>query len=328
LQAIARHRGANVVAVARTKYSKQAEIGVRLAKCGGLGDGAPMELFKGWSGVFYMLGLIGAGMIIETLFPWRRAAVDLARWLRNASMMFYSMIILSLFPVIAAYGVAIFAQSHAIGLFNLLSMPYWLELILCVVILDALAFAEHRVLHRWYFFWRIHRVHHLDLHVDATTSIRFHPFEAVFRALIGAGVVLALGLAPEGILLAFAVTAFANTFTHMNITLPTFLERALSTVFVTPTVHRLHHSVKIENQYSNFGTIFCIWDRITGAFRNASHLTADEIFGVSGNEKLEEETFGNLMLDPFRTPKNTQVPRPAPIGVTSDNSNEPGDQAP
>ena len=63
-----------------------------------------MELFKGWSGVIYMLGLIGAGMIIETLFPWRRAAVDLARWLRNASMMFYSMIILSLFPVIAAYG--------------------------------------------------------------------------------------------------------------------------------------------------------------------------------------------------------------------------------
>ncbi|MBL4620670.1 MAG: sugar transferase, partial [Marinicaulis sp.] len=61
-----------------------------------------MELFKGWSGVFYMLGLLGAGMVIEMLFPWRRTAIDLARWLRNASMMFYSMIILSLFPVIAA----------------------------------------------------------------------------------------------------------------------------------------------------------------------------------------------------------------------------------
>ncbi|MHA7871883.1 MAG: hypothetical protein ACX939_05995, partial [Hyphococcus sp.] len=61
-----------------------------------------MEVFEGWSGIVYILGLIALALFIESVIPWRRRAVDLARVLRNASMAFYGTIILGLFPFLAA----------------------------------------------------------------------------------------------------------------------------------------------------------------------------------------------------------------------------------
>ena len=272
-----------------------------------------MEFFEGWSGIGYLAGLLGVGIAIELLLPWRRKTFDVARWLRNASMAFYGTIILSLFPFLAAGAAALGAEASGVGLLNIVTVPFWVELVIAIIVFDFISFAEHRALHRWYFLWRAHRTHHSDTHIDATTSLRFHPFEAVFRACVEVVVVFSLGLPVEGLLLSFAISAVANTFTHMNMVLPVKLERAMSWVFVTPYLHRLHHSTKIEHQYSNFGTIFTVWDRLAGCYRGSWHLTPDESFGLDENETGGGETFAALALDPFRTPKNARLPRPGSL---------------
>lgn len=281
--------------------------------CCGLGEGQFMEFFKGWTGVLYVLGLIGAGLALEAIFPWRKAAADAARWLRNASMTFYGAIILSLIPFLAGYGVALSAEQSGAGLFNQVTMPLWVELVLALIILDGLTYVQHRILHSSYAFWRIHRVHHTDKHIDVTTSLRFHPFETVFRTALEALTVFALGIPPEAILLTFAALALANTFTHLNIALPDPVERVLSVVFITPPVHRLHHAAGPDNLHSNFGTVLTLWDHLCGTYRGAAHLKADEVFGVSGAEDLERESFANLALDPLRKPQGAQVPKPSGV---------------
>ena len=262
-----------------------------------------MEILKGANGLYYLALLLTIAATMEWLTPWRRVAkINFARWARNSSMSFYGFIILGLVPFLAVYGGAVAAQEGGFGLFNQLGAPFWVELAATLIVFDILSYGQHRILHRWYFFWRAHRVHHSDRHIDVSTSLRFHPFETLFRTTLEAGVVWGCGLPPEGILLNFFVLGLFNTVTHANVALPARVDWALSSLFVTPNIHRLHHSMTPEHQNSNFGTIFTLWDRLFGTFCAASELRHDENFGVDASETNGAESFANLALDPFFKP--------------------------
>lgn len=270
-----------------------------------------MEFLKGTTGLIYLFGLLAIGFSLEMLFPWRRIEkINIIRLLRNASMAVYGVIILSLLPVMSAYGASLIAQTQNIGLMNIMPVPLWAQLLVALLVADLLAYGQHRALHKWYFLWRLHRVHHSDHHVDASTSLRFHPFEALARALSEFPIVLIIGLPPEGILFSFAVQAFSNTLTHTNIGLPPAIARVMSIIFITPQLHKLHHSTAPGHQYSNFSTVFAIWDRMFKTFTPSHHLTKEAVFGLEGPEKIDHESFGTLISDPFRRPENAAIPRP------------------
>ncbi len=281
-----------------------------------IGEASPeafthMDFIKGSGGLYYLLALVVSAIVIEHFIPWRKGVkVDFARWLRNASMALYGTILLSLVPVIAAYAGAVTAASNNIGLMNQFETPLLVKLVISILILDLMSYGQHRVLHKWYFFWRAHRTHHTDAHIDATTSLRFHPLESLFRAVIELGVVFAFAIPPEGILLSFLVHVLANTFTHTNIALPLSVDKIVARFITTPHIHRLHHSVSPDHQFSNFGTAFTIWDQIFGTYLGPEHLRENEQFGVDGEEGMVAETFANLALDPFRTPANAEIPKP------------------
>ncbi|MEO1250898.1 MAG: sterol desaturase family protein [Pseudomonadota bacterium] len=259
-----------------------------------------MEFLTGTSGLFVFFAVLAAAMAIERLAPWRRAPVDIARWTRNGLMSFYAAVILGLLPFLSAAGAALAAQARGAGLLHQIDAPLWVGVLGAVVILDLVAFLQHRALHRFYFLWRTHRTHHTDAAIDATTALRFHPLETVFRAATEAPVIFALGLPLEGVLMSYAAFLAANMFTHANIRLPARIERALSLIIITPRAHRLHHAANEEFRESNFGTIFSVWDRIAGVFKSPGKLHTDEVFGVTGPEAMEAETFANMALDPFR----------------------------
>ncbi len=271
-----------------------------------------MEFVKGLGGVYYLIIVLGAAALAERLLPWRKGLrIDPARWLRNASMSVYGAILLSAIPAIAAFGAAAAAEANGFGLMNQLDIPFAARLIAAVLVLDLMAYGQHRMLHHWYFLWRAHRTHHTDAEIDASTSLRFHPLETLFRALIEVAVVVTVGVPPEGILLIYLIHVVANAFTHANIALPRKADIILSRIITTPAVHRQHHSTDEERQRLNYGTAFTIWDQIFGTFSGAEHLREDERFGVEGPEAMEADTFGNLALDPFRKTKDAARPRPA-----------------
>lgn len=267
-----------------------------------------MEMLKGVNGLFFLATVLTIAAALEWLTPWRRVAkIDFARWARNGSMSFYGFIILGLVPFVAGYGGAAAAEERGFGLFNQLATPFWVELAATLIVFDILSYGQHRTLHRWSFFWRAHRVHHSDRHIDVSTSLRFHPFETLFRATIEVGVVWACGLPPEGILLNFFVLVLFNAITHANVALPARIDRTLSALFVTPNIHRLHHSMSPEHQNTNFGTIFTLWDRLFGTFCATSELRRGEEFGVGANETNGPESFANLALDPFFRPVDNEA---------------------
>ena len=78
--------------------------------------------------------------------------------------------------------------------------------------------------------------------------------------------VLVLGPPAMGVV-AFEITLNASAmFNHANWAMPEWADRWIRMLFVTPDMHRVHHSVHRSEHNSNYGFCLSIWDRIFGTY--------------------------------------------------------------
>ena len=184
---------------------------------------------------------------------------------------------------------------------NYWDLPSGVELFITVVFLDLMIYIQHVVVHMIPFFWHFHIVHHSDLDLDVSSGLRFHPIEILGSMLFKIGLILALGPTPFAVLVFEAVLNGMAMFSHSNITLPLWLDRALRHVIVTPDMHRIHHSVLVNETNSNYGFNLSVWDRMLGTYiHDPEKPQAEIVIGVNAFRKPEEVSFLNLLLIPFR----------------------------
>jgi len=169
-------------------------------------------------------------------------------------------------------------------------------LALDLLILDGLIYWWHRVNHVVPFFWRFHGVHHLDRTLDSTTALRFHFGEVALSAAARAVVVLALAVPLASVLAFETLLLIATIFHHSNLRLPAGLERALSRVIVTPSIHWVHHHRTRADTDSNYSTVLSLWDPLFRS-RSKTPRTPELEIGVEGREELP--VLG-LVMAPFR----------------------------
>ncbi len=109
-------------------------------------------------------------------------------------------------------------------------------------------------------------MHHSDVDIDASTGIRFHPFEIVLSMCWKFFVVVALGAPVETVLIFEIVLNGAALFNHANIKIHLALDRILRLAIVTPDMHRVHHSIIPDEHNSNYGFNLSIWDRMFSTY--------------------------------------------------------------
>lgn len=143
--------------------------------------------------------------------------------------------------------------------------------------LDLLTYLQHRLVHANAMLWRVHRVHHADVDLDATTGFRFHPIEALVSHVTLIGGIVVLGLPPLGVGVYLALAAANTIFTHANIRLPSVIESRARWLAVTPALHALHHSALPMDSERNFATVFSVWDRLGSTYRAPSHGDHDPV---------------------------------------------------
>ena len=159
---------------------------------------------------------------------------------------------------------------------------------------------QHWVQHRVRFLWRSHRVHHSDLDVDFTTSLRFHPFEAVFSTLVRILAVAALGVPVPGALVYEVGLNVSGTLSHANLPIPERVDAILRWLLVTPDVHRVHHSAAPEMEH-NYGSVMTLWDRLFRTYQaqpEKGHL--DMELGLRDQRDGNALHLFALLLLPFR----------------------------
>jgi sterol desaturase/sphingolipid hydroxylase (fatty acid hydroxylase superfamily) len=148
----------------------------------------------------------------------------------------------------------------------------WAMGIAGIVVLDLATYAAHVALHKSAVGWRFHRLHHSDREVDVTTAFRQHPLETIFRvaSLLPA---IALLRIPLGVVVLHQTLSAINAqLEHANVRVPEGLDRALRVVFVTPNMHKVHHSSWRPQTDSNYANLFSLWDRLFGTFTRAADL--------------------------------------------------------
>lgn len=252
-------------------------------------------------GVF--LGLLGALALAERHWPRHRAAPEPARrWPANLGLGVIDTLALRLLLPWLAVDAARYAQTNGIGLLHRLTLTTTASWILTVVALDFLIYWQHRLLHANGLLWRLHRVHHSDTALDATSALRFHPLEMLLSMGIKIPAILALG-APPGAVLLFEIllNGFA-LFAHANLRLPLRIDHWLRYVVVTPEMHRIHHSVLREEHDSNYSFHLSIWDRLFGSYRHATRGAPESFpLGLSEFRTAHEQTLPALLMQPFRS---------------------------
>lgn len=207
----------------------------------------------------------------QPFLPLFRGAAERARHGgRNLALGLLNIAVVSLLFAGLWLAVTQWAAAHRFGLLNILDLPPWLRAALAVLLLDAWTYAWHRLNHRVPFFWRFHRWHHADRAMDVTTASRFHTGEIVLSSTLRIPVLAAIGCR-LGELALYELMLFAVVqFHHANITLPDRLDRALRLVIVTPSLHKVHHSIVRAECDSNYASLFAWWDRLFRSQRIAA----------------------------------------------------------
>jgi sterol desaturase/sphingolipid hydroxylase (fatty acid hydroxylase superfamily) len=252
------------------------------------------------------LGVFAAVFVImlvwELLAPRRKLSVSKSlRWFNNLGLFALNSLLLRLLFPAAAVGIALAVADGGWGLFNLLALPFWLEVVAAVLLLDLAIYLQHLLMHQVPLLWRLHRVHHADLDIDLTTGSRFHTIEIIASMLIKGVVILLLGPALIAVLVFEVLLNGMAIFNHANVSLPAPVERAVRYLFVTPDMHRVHHSVVKSETNSNYGFNLSIWDRIFGTYIDQPDKGHDEmsIGLVEFRDPRQVERLPGMLALPF-----------------------------
>ncbi len=252
--------------------------------------------------ILFSLALVVAALW-EMARPWRGVSQQLVRrWRNHAVLLFGSTAILTLIFRGTAVLVAVAAQNNRYGLLKLTALPLPVRIVLGILLLDLFGYATHRLYHAVPVLWRVHQVHHSDAEMDLSTGIRHHPLENLISHAFSLGAIVLLAPPAAAVIALQAMGVLQIFFSHANANLPRRVESALRLVFVTPEMHRVHHSDEMRDQNANLGELFGFWDRLFGTYLHTSISGADGIrIGLKGCGSVESAGLAFMLAQPFRS---------------------------
>ncbi len=204
---------------------------------------------------------------LEGVYPLFKFEYKKWKHAKTNFVLLFTTILINVVFGIATASIFIWGQENSFGLLHWIDLPLWIEMIIGIMLLDLIAqYFVHYLLHRIGFMWRFHMVHHSDTHVDVTTGTRHHPGDYIFRETFALLAVVIGGMPLAFYMIYRILTVLFTYLTHANLTVPTWLDRTLSILFISPHMHKFHHHFERPWTDTNFGNIFSIWDRLFGTF--------------------------------------------------------------
>src|SRR5712692_3357423 len=247
--------------------------------------------------------VVGGGLLLftawETISPLRKMLEPkLRRVIRNLTVGGISLAILTLLQAPILVQVAQRAMRHRVGLLNQVEIPPPLDSVVAIVLLDYTLWWWHRASHQVPFLWRFHLPHHIDLDLDASTALRFHFGELTLSIAYRAMQILLIGTSVFQLWMWQTILFASILFHHSNARLPLAFERLLVLFIVTPRMHGIHHSDRLNETNSNWSSLLSVWDYIHGTI--VLDVPQTEItIGVPAYRHPAEVTIGKVLLLPF-----------------------------
>ena len=168
------------------------------------------------------------------------------------------------------------------------------------MLLDLGEYVYHVLMHKNKRLWSFHIVHHSDRIVDISTMLREHPGENFIRLAFTLLWIFLTGTLFWVLIIRQIIQIFSTSLAHMNYKLPHKIDKLFGWVFITPSLHQVHHHYQNPYTDSNYGDVLSIWDRLFGTFKR---MPPEEgvIFGVDSymKDNEEENNFKSVFKIPF-----------------------------
>jgi sterol desaturase/sphingolipid hydroxylase (fatty acid hydroxylase superfamily) len=257
-------------------------------------------LLKSISSVLPLIGVMALIALVEVFVPLharnqggRRVRVNLALMVLTLGLNFLLSAALVIALALRPFGAQFFFQVP----------DNWWAVLLLIVVLDFATWVAHLLLHKIPILWRLHLVHHTDRLVDVTTSFRQHPGEGLWRFVVIACVAVPLDAPPEVLTLYRSLSALNALFEHGNFRTFSIIDRWLAPVWVTPNLHKLHHSSDVRDTDTNYGNLLSVFDRMFRTYTPPGGA-AEVSYGISSYRDAAALTFKQILQLPFAHKKS------------------------
>jgi len=261
----------------------------------------PFLDYQSYRFIFFIFGLVTFSTLENFFFYRKREFPRVKRWPSHILIIFLSTALLKLILPTGLAALCFYVENNDIGLFNMtlfkdiLSFP--VEVILSLVLLDLFIYGQHWLFHQVDTLWKLHRVHHTDIDLDASSALRFHPIEILISLLIKMFLIFIFGFSIESILIFEIILNFISMFNHSNLYIPKRIEKILRLFLVTPQMHIIHHSIERFESDSNYGFNLSLWDHLFRTY-TASFKSSGKI-GNHRFRKTKDQSLIELLKQPF-----------------------------
>ena len=144
--------------------------------------------------------------------------------------------------------------------------PFWLQIILVMLLYSLMKYWIHRVQHTVGILWELHSYHHSVTDLRASNTFVSHPLDFALRNVLPPIILGIVGFSPAAILYGVGILGVTGTMSHCGAGLHAGW---LNHIFVTPELHRWHHAAETPKGHKhavNYGVGFILWDRIFGTY--------------------------------------------------------------
>lgn len=230
-------------------------------------------------------------LVIEKVQPYRQfpTKVQKESFVTNIEAFLINNLILTVLKASSLFLVAQQFATHGL-LSGLANGP--IKWLLTFVLFDFAIYLWHVAGHKFEWLWRFHKIHHSDKSFNVSTGFRFHVFDLLLEIVYKCIFVIVIGVNAYLVLSIEIIELFFIFFHHANIRVPH--EETISQVFITPSLHRPHHSTLRSEHDSNYGIVLAVWDRLFGTRKE---IVPEHI----GLDLIEAENFIQLFSLAFIT---------------------------
>jgi alkylglycerol monooxygenase len=139
----------------------------------------------------------------------------------------------------------------------------WYVWILLLLSTDLVWYWYHRLGHEINFLWAAHIVHHQSEEFNLSAAARITTIQAIFRNVFWCILPL-IGFHPNMIITILLAHGAYSFFTHTQLIGKLgWLEH----IFITPSLHGVHHASDEKYLDKNYGDVFVFWDKLFGTFQ-------------------------------------------------------------
>ena len=224
----------------------------------------------------YVTGIVFIALYLaEHIIPQRNELIDHRHDLINLLVGLGNLVIVFFCGYLMQLALTYLYHRH----FGLLYyLPLWAEIVLGLLLSDIFMYWWHRANHRILFLWYFHKFHHTDTKMNVSTAVRFHMGELFFSYIFKLPFFALLGISPAIVVLYSLILLPVVALHHSNIRIGNMTDRVLRKIFVSPQMHRIHHSQIVKECNSNYSSVLPVWDKLFKSY------TANEkkpvIFGI------------------------------------------------